>query len=155
MRLYKELSCESDTGTVPATTWPAATRNPTLTVETTSAAGTAADALSVSAVASAPPDTANPCRASRLASSRRAVVSRLERVPSGMANWRASSSRAKAAVWRARGEKGSVFMTYSERQEGRPRTNLSLFISAATVGTTRRRRKARAGPLRRCRRPVP
>jgi hypothetical protein len=90
MRLYKELSCESDTGTVPATTWPAATRNPTLTVETTSAAGTAADALSVSAVASAPPDTANPCRASRLASSRRAVVSRLESVPSGMANWRAT-----------------------------------------------------------------
>ena len=71
---------------------PVATRLATLIVEDATEAGTPADATFCdNAAANAPAGTPKPCRASRFASSVRAVLSRLDRAPSGMLSRRAAS----------------------------------------------------------------
>jgi hypothetical protein len=76
------VSAETPAGTAPAARRAAVVA--TFTVETTSARGTPAGAACWDSAAARPAaDSVRPRRVSRAASSRRAVASRLERVPSG------------------------------------------------------------------------
>jgi len=79
--------------------FPAARRVAKLIVEVTTVGGTTADATECESIAANDqPDTANPCRVSRFASSALALARPLATVPSGQPSCRATSLR----VWPSR-----------------------------------------------------